>query len=200
MSASLPSSPTKRSTNPVSRIDQIAEQYERHISAPWQRNLPGAQRVVFVVYPKEDERKLAAKLKDFENRTVAAGHPWLGVDFTNAFPQWMADESYPEEYFAAPELLDDKLKADSRYGFTAFCVERLRSVLISEPATDESVIAVHGVSALFGFATLHAILEKVQPDIRGRIVVFFPGSYEQNVYRLLDARDGWNYLATPITA
>jgi hypothetical protein len=29
--------------------------------------------------------------------------------------------------------------------------------------------------------------------------VFFPGVYENNNYRLLDARDGWNYLAVPIT-
>ncbi len=182
----------------MARIDEIADQYECHISAPWQRNLPGAQRIVFVVYPKEDERKLVAKLKDFENRTIAAGHPWLEVDFTNAFAEWMAGESYPEEYFDSPELLDDKLNADSAYGFTAQCVERLRAVLTSTGATDESVVALYGVGALFGFATLHSILERIQPDIRGRVVVFFPGSYEQNIYRLLDARDGWNYLATPI--
>ncbi len=184
----------------MARIDEIADQYERHISAPWQRNLPGAQRVVFVVYPKEDERKLEAKLKDFENRTLAAGHPWVDVDFTNAFPEWMAGESYPEEYFTAPELLDDRLKADTPYGFSAHCVERLRSALTSEGASAESVLAIHGVGALFGFATLHVILEKIQPDIRGRVAVFFPGSYEQNVYRMLDARDGWNYLATPIAS
>jgi hypothetical protein len=182
----------------VSRIDQIADQFERHISAPWQRNLPGAQRIAFVVYPKEEERKLSAKLKDFENRSVAAGHPWLEVDFTNAFPDWMADESYPEEYFESPELLDDKLSADTPYGFTAYCVERLQSALLSDAASGDSIVAIHGVGALFGFATLHAVLDKVQSQIRGRIVVFFPGSYEQNIYRLLDARDGWNYLATPI--
>ena len=34
---------------------------------------------------------------------------------------------------------------------------------------------------------------------RGRLVVFFPGQYEQNNYRLLDARDGWNYMAVPIS-
>jgi len=40
----------------------------------------------------------------------------------------------------------------------------------------------------------------VEADIRGRLLVFFPGVYEQDNYRLLDARDGWNYLAIPITA
>ncbi len=184
----------------MSRIDDIADQYERHISTPWQRNLPGAQRIVFVVYPKEDERKLRARLKEFENRTLAAKHPWLEVDFTDGFPDWMAGESYPEEYFSEPELMDDKMKADNPYGFSAHCVEKLRTVLISESATDASVVAVFGVASLFGFATLHAVLQNVQPDIRGRVVVFFPGSYEQNIYRMLDARDGWNYLATPIAS
>ena len=37
------------------------------------------------------------------------------------------------------------------------------------------------------------------PDIAGRLVVFFPGSRDGNTYRLLDARDGWNYLAHSIT-
>jgi len=40
----------------------------------------------------------------------------------------------------------------------------------------------------------------VESSIRGRLLVFFPGEYENNNYRLLDARDGWNYLAVPITA
>jgi hypothetical protein len=184
----------------VARIDEIADQYEQHISAPWPRNLPGAQRVIFVVYPKEDERKLVAKLKDFENRTIAAGHPWLEVNFENAFPEWMAKESYPEEYFASPKLLDDKVKADSPYGFTSYCVERLRTAIGSDSASAASVVAVRGVASLFGFTTLHAILEKIQPEIRGRVVVFFPGSYVQNIYRLLDAGDGWDYLATPIAS
>jgi hypothetical protein len=42
-------------------------------------------------------------------------------------------------------------------------------------------------------------MNEIERDIRGRVVVFFPGEYENNNYRLLDARDGWNYLAVPIT-
>lgn len=40
----------------------------------------------------------------------------------------------------------------------------------------------------------------VEPHIRGRLLVFFPGVYEHENYRLLDARDGWNYRAVPILA
>ena len=53
--------------------------------------------------------------------------------------------------------------------------------------------------ALFGFARLSHILKMVESDIKGRLVVFFPGHLERSNYRLLDARDGWNYMAVPIT-
>jgi len=38
--------------------------------------------------------------------------------------------------------------------------------------------------------------------VEGRLLVFFPGEYhpENHTYRLLDARDGWNYLAVPLLA
>ena len=42
-------------------------------------------------------------------------------------------------------------------------------------------------------------MKAIESDVRGRIAVFFPGEYEDSNYRLLDARDGWNYLAVPIT-
>jgi hypothetical protein len=45
-----------------------------------------------------------------------------------------------------------------------------------------------------------ALIERVQDDVLGRMLVFFPGEVEGNNYRLLGARDGWNYLATLITA
>ena len=57
-----------------------------------------------------------------------------------------------------------------------------------------------GVASLFGFTRISEVLPLVEPHIQGRLLIFFPGVYEQNNYRLLDARDGWNYLAVPITA
>ena len=179
----------------MSRIDDLAEQYERHISAPWQRNLAGAQRIIFVVYPKEDERRLLVKMKEFEHRTKAARHGWREVDLTNAFPVWMAAEEYREEYFRHPE--DLALKFDSE--FADACAAHLRAEILTGDDSDDNVLAVHGVAGLYGFTRLHFVLQKIESHIRGRLVVFFPGAYDQNAYRLLDARDGWNYLATPIT-
>jgi hypothetical protein len=179
----------------VSRIDDLAEQYERHISAPWQRNLAGVQRIIFVVYPKEDERRLLVKRKEFEHRTRAAGHGWREVDLTTVFPVWMAAEEYREEYFRHPE--DLALKLDSE--IAGACATRLREALMAEEMTDDTVLAVYGVASLYGFTYLHEVLKEIETLIPGRLLVFFPGSYDQNVYRLLDARDGWSYLATPIT-
>lgn len=179
----------------MSRIDDLAEQYERHISAPWQRNLAGAQRIIFVVYPKEDERRLLVKMKEFEHRTKAAGHGWREVDLTNTFPVWMAAEEYREEYFLHPE--DLALKFDSE--FADACAARLREEILTGDDSDDNVLAVYGAAGLYGFTRLHFVLQKIESHIRGRLVVFFPGAYDQNAYRLLDARDGWNYLATPIT-
>jgi hypothetical protein len=44
------------------------------------------------------------------------------------------------------------------------------------------------------------LVSRVESSIRGRLLVFFPGEHENNTYRFLDAREGWNYLAVPITS
>jgi hypothetical protein len=63
-----------------------------------------------------------------------------------------------------------------------------------------TVVAISGVASLFGFMKVSRLMQMMEDNIPGRLLVFFPGSYENNVYRLLDARDGWNYHAVPITA
>jgi hypothetical protein len=55
-----------------------------------------------------------------------------------------------------------------------------------------------GVASLFGLTRVSTLITRVADAIPGRMVVTFPGSYQSGIYRLLDARDGWNYLAVPI--
>ena len=179
----------------MSRIEDLAEAYGRHIAAPWQRTVAGAQRVAMVVYDMELERLLRARKLAFETATTQAGYRWLEVDLAPAFAEWMARDDYREEYFASPE--DLRLKLDAEFpDHVAGC---LRERLTCAEATETSVVAVFGVGAIFGFARISQVLGTVEGDIRGRLVVFFPGQHEGNNYRLLDARDGWNYLAVPIT-
>jgi hypothetical protein len=73
--------------------------------------------------------------------------------------------------------------------------------LLSNPSVDKkTVVSIMGLASLFGLTRASAVLEKVTNEIKGRLLVFFPGSHEGSMYRLLDARDGWNYLAIPIKA
>ena len=179
----------------MGRIEDLADKYERHISAPWPRNLAGAQKAIFVVYDKGDERKLRAKRREFEMRTRDAGHKWREVDLTDVFPRWMAQDEYREAYFESPEDLNLKLQAE----FIEFTAEQLRIALIETDVDEDTVVGVFGAAALYGFARISEVLRHVEGDIRGRLLLFFPGDHDQNNYRLLDARDGWNYLAVPIT-
>ncbi|RWE30574.1 BREX protein BrxB domain-containing protein [Mesorhizobium sp.] len=179
----------------MARIEDIAERYGRHIATPWQRTIAGAQRVVMVVYDKELERTLRARKLAFETATREAGHDWFEVDLSDAFAAWMAADDYRDEYFSSPEDLQLKLDAE----FPEFVAGRIRDMLRKPGVTADGVVAVIGVGSLFGFARISQVLKKIEADIKGRLVVFFPGQFERNNYRLLDARDGWNYLAVPIT-
>ncbi|MBI4584109.1 MAG: DUF1788 domain-containing protein [Planctomycetes bacterium] len=178
----------------MGRIEDLAEIYEKNISPPWLINLAGAQKTIFVVYDKTDERRLRARRQLFELATRRAGHGWREFDFTSVFPEWMAKEEYREAYFEAPEDLELKLENE----FVDFAAARLRVALLAPVADSSSVVGVFGAATLFGFTRVSLILKHVEGDIRGRLVLFFPGQYDQNHYRLLDARDGWNYLAVPI--
>jgi hypothetical protein len=179
----------------MARIEDLAERFGRHIATPWQRTVSGAQRVIMLVYDKELERTLRARKLAFETAARQAGHGWHEIDISSAFAAWMAADDYREEYFAAPEDLLLKLHGE----FPAYLAERLSNFLNRDEITDDSVVALFGVGALFGIARLSHILKMVEADIRGRLVVFFPGHLERSNYRLLDARDGWNYMAVPIT-
>jgi hypothetical protein len=179
----------------MARIEDLADLYGQHISTPWQRAGAGAQRVIMVAYDKELERVLRARKGEFETRTRAAGHGWHEVDLTTSFAGWLSADEYREAYFNAPEDLQMKLEAE----FSDFVADRVRTVLTREDVDDNSVVAIFGVASLFGFTRVSQLLKLIEGDVQGRLVVFFPGQYEQNNYHLLDARDGWNYMAVPIS-
>jgi hypothetical protein len=179
----------------MAHIEELVASYRSHIAAPWQKNLAGAQKTIFVVYPKTEERRLRARLDEFAIATREAGHGWTLFDFTPVFARWMAATNYREEYFRSPSDLSIKLETD----FLQFASAQLRGALADAQANENTVVGVSGVASLFGFSRVSLVLKEVENDIRGRLALFFPGEYEDNNYRLLDARDGWNYLAVPIT-
>jgi Domain of unknown function (DUF1788) len=183
----------------MSRIDLLRKNYQRICGLPWDRNMAGPQRVWLAVYDKEDERRLRLRLGLFDEATHQAHHHWSLLDLTDAFAEWMCSPenlSFAEGYFESPDLLDDGVLADFRQSVVA----RITDALQQLPNGEDTVLALHGVASLFGFLRISEILPLVEGHIRGRLLVFFPGVYEQDNYRLLDARDGWNYHAVPIIA
>lgn len=179
----------------MSEVEGLIRAYERYVRLPWDPRLAGPQKVWFALYDKTQERRLRPRIGAFEAATRSAGHGWRLLDLTDAFAEWMAAHDYREAYFAAPEDMDLAL-AD----FADSVAERVREALIAPEADAETVVAILGLGSLFGLTRASELIERVAPLIRGRLLGFFPGERSGSNYRLLDARDGWNYQAVPISA
>jgi len=176
-----------------SKIARLIQSYQSYIELPWEKGLAGVQKVIFTVYDKTEELRMRTQIEEFEIATTTAKHDWLLIDITDAFPQWMAQQEYRDGYFEYPEDLQDKLAE-----FTEYVVTQINNQLTE--VDDNTVVALQGVAGIFGFSHVSEIVAEVANNVQGRMLVFFPGEYENNNYRLLDARPGWNYQAVPITA
>ncbi len=178
----------------MSAVERLLANYTRQVRLPWSANMSGKQRVWFAVYPPAEERRIRAKQPQFEATTLEAQHGWLNVDLTNLLPQWIAAHEYRESIFAEPEHFSVSGELEH------LAVERVRQACISEDANAGTVVAITGLATLFDFMRVSSLVERVEDSVRGRLLVFFPGEYTGNVYRFMDARDGFNYMAVPITA
>jgi hypothetical protein len=183
----------------MSRLDQLRKNYQRLCGLPWDDKLAGPQRVWMAVYDKEDERKLRLRIGLFEEATHHARHRWEAIDLTDALPDWLCSppyQDYATSYFESPTLLGKAPLA----AFKNHVAGRINQVLDTCRSPEETVVAVYGIASLFGFVRVSEVIPLVESHIKGRLLVLFPGVYEQNNYRMLDARDGWNYLAIPLTS
>jgi hypothetical protein len=184
----------------MNKINRLLQAYRGHLSVPWQEGLAAIQRVIFAVYDKTDELRLRVTIGEFELATQQAAHDWLLIDITNAFPDWMAAQEYRDAYFDCPEDLAGYQTGEITE-FVHALIQRLRERIAAE-ASKNTVVALSGVGSLFGLARVSTVVEGIKDTVAGRLLVFFPGEYhpENHAYRLLDARDGWNYLAVPLIA
>lgn len=183
-----------------SKVSKLVSTYRQHLTLPWQPGLAAVQRVIFAVYDKSDELRLRANAEEFALVTLQAGKQWLLIDVTNAFPEWMAAQEYRDAYFECPEDLAG-YQTCKLTEFVASLIERLKAQIAAE-ARPDTVVALLGVGSLFGLARVSTVVEGIKDAVSGRLLVFFPGEHhpENHSYRLLDARDGWNYLAVPLLA
>lgn len=175
-------------------IKRLLENYTRQLKLPWVANLAGKQKVWFVVYSPDEERRLRARLPEFEGATLATGHGWREVDLTRLFTDWLAQHEFSEDYFREPEFLSVEGELEDR------AVELVRSACEDKDTKDTDVVVVVGLSSLFDHIRVSSLVERVEDSIRGRLVILFPGEHRDNVYRFMDVRDGFNYMAVPITS
>jgi len=179
----------------MSHCNRLLQNYQSFVRLPWSNNLAGKQKVWFAVYPPSEERRVRAHVQEFQLATIDAGHRWYLVDITDLPAKWLAAHPYREGYFAEPaavQAIEEEIRA--------YVVKVLRDELHSPSVDDATVVAVQGVGALFGFTHLSPIISGVEDSIIGRLLMFFPGEYERDHYRFMDARDGFNYMAVPITS
>ena len=177
----------------MSEIEDLLSRYERYVRLPWDHKLAGAQKVWFARYDPGQERRLRLRIGEFQTATTDAGHMWRLVDITDSFAEWMTNHEYKDAYFEHPEDLELAL-----VDFSDFAAERVRQEL-KHPGVDENtVVAVLGLASLFGLIRVAELIAKVDSEIPGRLLAFFPGQRDGSNWRLLNARDGWNYHAVPI--
>lgn len=178
----------------MEKTEALLGAYRRQVNLPWRSDLSGAERVWMAVYPPELERRVRARLIDFESATRAEGHGWAAHDVTDAFSRWLAGQDYRDAYYAEPSLLEPAL------GEFLSALEAQIGVTFATVGNDPNgVVALVGVACLFPMVRVSTLLQRLAPSVPGRLLVLFPGTFERGNYRLLDAHDGWNYLATPIT-
>lgn len=178
----------------MNAIDRLLSNYSRQVRLPWSPSMSGKQRIWFAVYPPAEERRVRARLPQFEAVTLEANHGWIAVDFTRLLPEFLAAHKYRESIFETPQHF--------RAGND---LELRAAALVSEACGREeadagSVVTVIGLASLFDFMRVSSLIERVEDSVRGRLLVLFPGEYAGNVYRFMDARDGFNYMAVPITS
>lgn len=186
----------------MARTDQLLASYRRHVSLTQpRRDLPLSQRIWFVVYPPEDERRMVNRIDAFEIATKDHGLHWRRIDLAGAFADWI-------DGFEDPQERDDILREPSvlqSYADPEFIEHvggRIARELADVPGEDahRTVFAITGLMELYDFIHVSAVLGSLDERQPGILALFFPGEREGNTYRFLGARTGWDYLATPILA
>ncbi|WP_035610956.1 BREX protein BrxB domain-containing protein [Haloferula sp. BvORR071] len=176
----------------MSAIDRLLANYTRQVRLPWSPNAAGKQRVWFAVYPPSEERRVRARMPQFEEVTLGAGHDWIPVDLTALLPEFLSTHKYREEIFKKPQHLKAGTQLEVRAAtmVDAACAH----------SDANSVVVITGLASLFDFMRVSSLIDRVEDSVRGRLLVMFPGEFQGTLYRFMDARDGFNYMATPITS
>lgn len=175
----------------MSRVSGFVDAYAAELGLPWRPGLSGGERVWMLVYPPDMERSMRAALPKLELATRQAGHGWTAIDITDELGAWLAAHRYAEAFFEEPSdftsAIIDKFEAE--------LVSKIRDQLATAP--EDNVVVLVGIGSIFPFLRASSVIKAIDDEISGRLLVLFPGLHdpETHSFRLLDARDGFNYRA-----
>jgi hypothetical protein len=172
-------------------LEDILTAYRRQVQLRWALDVSAGERVWLLWYDKALDRKVRMHAPELEQITNAANHGWRTLDLANSFGRWIAQHSYFDALLTDPAEL-----ASLAPEFERHLTDMVMAELDAASAND--VVAIFSAASLFGIARVSRLIEQVAPAIKGRLLVTFPGRHASGVYRLLDARDGWNYRAIAI--
>src|ERR1022692_1276461 len=137
----------------MSAVDRLLSNYSRQVRLPWSANIAGKQRVWFAVYPPAEERRVRARLPQFEALTLEAKHGWSTVDLTRLLPEFLATHKYREAIFQDPR----HLRAGSELEIRAAAL--VNEACSREEADSDSVVAVAGLASLFDFMRVSSLID-----------------------------------------
>jgi hypothetical protein len=175
----------------LSAFDDLLAHFRARLSIPWQEDVSAPGRIWLLHYDKNLDRRVRGRLDEFRLAAQAEGKGWRQVDLAPLFGAWLAEQPFFERLATRPSQLESVLP-----DFEAHVVRLLKAELAACSKND--LVAVTGVASLFGLLRASVLIAQTASSVQGRMVVAFPGTHSHGVYRLLDARDGWNYLAVPI--
>ena len=178
----------------MSRMTDLVDAYAADLKLSWNSRLSGGERVRMLVYPPDMERAMRAALPKLELATGQAGHGWSVIDITDEFGTWVAGHRHAEAFFEEPSELTPAIAEKYKVELVAM----LRNELSAAPEND--VVAVVGIGSIFPFLSAAGVIKSIDEVVTGRLLVLFPGTHDpdNHSFRLLDARDGFDYRARVI--
>ena len=174
-------------------MDDLLGHFRRQVSLPWPEDTPPDYRVWIMHYDRVLERRVLGRLHEFESLARHFNRGWASLRLASLVAPWFSENDLFDGLCRQPDELPGLLP-----DFEEHVVAAVRARL--QTLHEQDILALSGVGALFGLMRASTLTEKVAPDIKGRLLLLFPGRHTNGVYRLLDARDGWTYRAIPIPA
>ncbi len=175
----------------LATVDELLGYFRRQASLPWSRDIACDYRVWIICYDKTLERRVQGRLHEFEAMARSNGHGWSTFNLAALVAPWLASHELFDGLTEQPDELPGVLP-----DFEQHVAQALQAQL--QALGDNDILALSGAGALFGLMRVSTLAEMIAPDIKGRLLLLYPGRHEGGSYRLLDARDGWTYRATPI--